>query len=103
MTVKPPNPWDPIFTRGDVAKILNVTPITVANREKSGKYPPPRRDINNYRIYSLRDVFNLQLMTFNSLDPRPVLSILHDKGYRDHKQVGQLVDKALSGYRGEGA
>ena len=91
---------EPIFTRGDVAKILNVTPLTIANREKTKKYPEPKRDLNQYRIYSLNDIFNLQLLTYQALDPRPVISVLYDKGYRDTKELGKIIDKALSSRTG---
>lgn len=91
----------PIFTRGELAKILKCAPLTIANREKSKKYPSPDRDLNGYRIYSLNDVFNLQLITFNKLDPRPVVSIMYDKGYRDPKEIGKMVDEVLSRKRGE--
>lgn len=87
---------EPLFTRGDVAKILNVTPLTIANREEAKKYPEPKRDLNNYRIYTLNDIFNLQLITFNALDPRPIISVLYDKGYRNTKDLGKLIDNALS-------
>ena len=101
---KPTNslPADPTFSRGDVAKILNVTPQTIGNREKKGDYPDPARDLNNYRTYSIEDVFNLQLISFNFIDPRPVLAMLYDKGYRDKNKVGKLLDKVLSGYTREG-
>lgn len=85
---------DPIFSRGDVAKILNVTPLTIANREKASKYPLPKRDLNNYRIYTLSDVLHLQMLTYHGHDSRPILSLLYDKGYRDMKQVVRLVDAA---------
>lgn len=88
--------FEPIFTRGDVAKILNVTPLTIANREKAKKYPEPKRDLNNYRIYILNDVLNLQLLTYSAIDPRPIISILYDKGYRDTKALGKLIDDALT-------
>lgn len=91
---------EPSFSRGEVAKILNVTPLTVANREKNKKYPEPKRDINNYRIYSLNDVFNLQLLTFNALDPRPIISVLYDKGFQDVKELSKLIDGALSKRKG---
>lgn len=91
----------PIFTRGDVAKILNVTALTIRNREQAEKYPAPRRDINNYRIYTLNDVLNLQLLTYQAIDTRPVISLLYDKGYRDMKMIGQLMDSALSRRKGE--
>lgn len=90
------NSVEPIFTRGDVAKILNVTPLTIANRETSKKYPEAKRDLNNYRIYTLNDVFNLQLLTFGHLDPRPIISVLYDKGFRNTKDLGKLIDSALS-------
>lgn len=86
---------DPIFTRGDVAKILNVTTLTIANREKAKKYPQPRRDVNGYRIYSLQDVFTLQLITYNCIDARPIMSALFDKGFRDAKDLTRMIDRAL--------
>jgi hypothetical protein len=87
---------NPILSRGEVAKILNVTPLTIANRERSGKYPEAKRDLNNYRIYTVNDVLNLQLLTYKSLDPKPVISILYDKGYKDSKELGRIMDTALS-------
>jgi DNA-binding transcriptional MerR regulator len=87
---------NPMFTRGEVAKILNVTPLTIANREKSEKYPDPKRDLNNYRIYTLNDVLNLQLLTYKALDPKPIISILYDKGFKDAKELGRIMDGALS-------
>jgi len=91
---------DPVFTRGDVAKILNVSPLTIANREKSSKYPQPNRDLNGYRIYSLNDVFNLQLITFRTIDQKPIISILYDKGFRDHKQIASILDAAMAKRQG---
>lgn len=91
---------DPVFSRGEVAKILNVTSLTIANREKAKKYPEAKRDINNYRIYTLNDVFNLQLLTFSALDPRPIISVLYDKGFTDAKELSKLIDGALSRRKG---
>lgn len=90
------NTVEPIFNRSDVAIILNVSSLTIANREKSKKYPEPKRDMNNYRIYTLNDIFNLQLITYNHIDPKPVISILYDKGYRDTKILGEMIDSVLS-------
>ncbi len=87
---------DPVFNRSEVAQILNVSTLTIANREKSNKYPEPKRDLNNYRIYSLNDIFNLQLITYNYIDPKPVISILYDKGYDDVKKLGAMIDNILS-------
>jgi len=97
---------EPKFTRGDVAKILNVTSLTIANREKSkngnpSKYPSPKRDMNNYRIYSLNDVMNLQILTFGKIDPNPIISRLYDKGWKDSKELGKLMERALNRRRGE--
>lgn len=87
---------EPIFTRSDVAQILNVSPLTVANREKTKKYPAPKRDLNKYRIYTLNDVLNLQLLTYSYIDPKPIISILYDKGFKDTKVLGEMIDQALS-------
>ena len=87
---------EPIFTRSELAQILNVSPLTIANREKSKKYPNPKRDLNKYRIYTLNDVLNLQLITYSYIDPKPIISILYDKGYKDSKFLGEMIDQALS-------
>lgn len=89
-------PEEPEFTRAEVAKILNVTPLTIANREKSSKYPAPRRDVNNYRIYTINDIFNLQLITFKLIDQRPIISVLYDKGYKDYGLIQKIIDTAIS-------
>jgi len=86
----------PSFNRSEVAKILNVSTLTIANREKNKKYPNPKRDLNNYRIYTINDVLNLQLVTYNHIDPKPIVSVLYDKGYKDTKYLGQIIDEALS-------
>lgn len=91
---------EPIFSRGDVAKILNVTPLTIANRERAKKYPEPKRDLNNYRIYTLNDVLNLQHLTYNVIDTRPIISLMYDMGFRDMKDVGMMMDQALSRRKG---
>lgn len=91
---------NPIFTRGEVARILNITPLTVANRERRGQYPAPKRDLNDYRIYHLHDVFQLQVITYSRVDPRPVISVLYDKGYHDMKHAQTLIDSALNTKKG---
>jgi DNA-binding transcriptional MerR regulator len=87
---------EPIFARSEVAQILNVSPLTIANREKNKKYPNPKRDLNQYRIYTLNDVLNLQLITYSYVDPKPIISILYDKGYKDTKLLGEMIDQAMS-------
>lgn len=94
------NNSDPIFTRGEVCNILQVSALTISNREKSGKYPEPDRDINNYRIYSLNDVLNLQLITHGKIDTRPIISVLYDKGFKDTKRLGMLMERALNRKKG---
>lgn len=91
---------EPVFTRKDVAQILNVHPLTIANRERRRQYPEPKRDLNGYRLYSLNDVFNLQLRTYNAIDTRPIMSLLYDKGWRDTKQLSQVLDSALNRRKG---
>ena len=86
----------PVFNRSEVAKILNISTLTIANREKSKKYPDPKRDLNNYRIYTVNDVLNLQLLTYNHVDPKPVISVLYDKGYKDTKHLAEIIDDAMS-------
>jgi len=90
----------PLFTRKDVALILNCTPLTIANRESNDKYPVPKRDMNNYRVYSIDDIMELQLITFDEIDPRPILYVLYDKGYRDYNNLGRMIDEALSKKKG---
>lgn len=86
----------PTFNRSEVAKILNISTLTIANREKNKKYPDPKRDLNNYRVYTINDVLTLQLITYNHLDPKPIISVLYDKGYRDSKSLAQMIDEAMS-------
>lgn len=92
---------EPLFLRGDVAKILNVHPLTISNREKAQRYPEPTRDLNNYRIYTLNDVLNLQMLTFGQIDTRPIMSVLYDKGWRDTRVLGQIMERALKRRKAE--
>lgn len=52
--------------------------------------------MNNYRVYNLNEVMNLQLLTYNMVDPRPIAAVLFDKGWRDPKLVSQLLDAAMA-------
>lgn len=94
--MQPKKNTEPMFTRSELAQILNVSPLTIANREKNKKYPSPKRDLNKYRVYNLNDVLNLQLITYSYIDPKPIISILYDKGYKDSKMLGEMIDAALS-------
>ena len=87
---------EPIFTRREVAEILGVVPLTISNREKNGKYPEPKRDINGYRQYMLTDILNLQMITSSHVDTRPIMAVLYDKGYNNPQKAGKLIEKALN-------
>lgn len=69
------------FRRGEVARILGVSALTIVNREKAGKYPPPKRDVNRYRIYDLSEVFELQRRTFGRIELAPIEVALKEKGF----------------------
>jgi len=86
-----------LFRRAEVARILGITPATVKNREKSARYPEPRRDvITQWRVYTLSDVINLQLLTHRVIDPTRIAEVMYDKGYRDPKVVGQLIRQEIN-------
>ena len=40
----------------DVAKLLDVTPLTLRNWDNSGKLKASRNPINNYRVYKPEDI-----------------------------------------------
>jgi hypothetical protein len=87
------------FSRSQVAEILNCTVLTIANREKSGIYPPPQRDPkNNYRFYSIPDVFNLQEISLGQIYYGPLLAALWDKGFKDPVECEEILKKARSTY-----
>lgn len=83
------------FSRGELARVLACSSQTIANREKAKVYPAPSRAENNYRQYSLKDVFNLQLISTNQVTPDRVIPVLYDKGIHDPKQAAQMIDQAL--------
>ncbi|MEK7070290.1 MAG: MerR family DNA-binding transcriptional regulator [Patescibacteria group bacterium] len=41
------------------SKILGVTPLTLRNWDKNGKFPATRHPINNYRVYKIDDLNKL--------------------------------------------
>ncbi len=41
------------FSIKEAAKILGVSPLTLRNWDKSGKFPAHRHPMNNYRVYKL--------------------------------------------------
>jgi len=43
---------DIYFSIKEAAEILSVSPLTLRNWDKSGKFPAKRHPMNNYRVYS---------------------------------------------------
>lgn len=41
------------FSIKEAAEILGVSPLTLRNWDKSGKFPATRHPMNNYRVYKL--------------------------------------------------
>lgn len=88
------------LSRSEVASILNCSALTIGNREKSGKYPEPKRnDTNNYRYYTLLDVLNLQYIENGKIDLPPLLSVLHDKGMTDFAELNPKINALLIAFK----
>ncbi len=47
------------FSIKEAAEILGVTPLTLRNWDKSGKFTANRHPINNYRVYKLTNLEKL--------------------------------------------
>jgi hypothetical protein len=91
-----------IFTRKQIAEILGCTVLTISNREKSGVYPEPRRnEKNNYRYYTLGDVFLLQEISQKGVFVGPILAVMWDMGYKDPTVCERIIDTALEQYKVE--
>lgn len=89
----------PLFYRYDVAKILNCTPLTISNREKSKTYPEPTRNSSNYRIYTIEDILELQYITYKRTYLSPIVAFLWDEGYTDVREVETMVNAAFEAWR----
>lgn len=86
----------PTFTRTQVAKLLNCTQLTIANREKKHIYPDPKRSsTSNHRIYTLQDAFLMQYITFKQINLSAVASLLWDKGYTQSGKVLPCIEKEV--------
>ena len=44
------------FSIKEAAEILGVSPLTLRNWDKSGKFKAARHPMNNYRVYKLSDL-----------------------------------------------
>ena len=44
------------FTIKEAAEILGVSPLTLRNWDKSGKFKASRHPMNNYRVYKLSNL-----------------------------------------------
>ena len=49
------------FSIKEAADILGVSPLTLRNWDKSGKFPAQRHPMNNYRVYKLSALENIIL------------------------------------------
>lgn len=47
------------FSIKEAAEILGITPLTLRNWDKSGKFPAHRHPINNYRLYKMSSLEKL--------------------------------------------
>jgi len=47
------------FSIKEAAEILGVSPLTLRNWDKSGKFPAHRHPMNNYRVYKLSSLEEL--------------------------------------------
>ena len=47
---------DTYITIKQAAAIIGVSPLTLRNWDKSGKFPARRHPMNNYRVYRLEDL-----------------------------------------------
>lgn len=87
----------PIFTRTQVAQLLNCTPLTIANREKKNIYPEPKRHVSsNHRYYTIQDVFLLQYITFKQINLNSLASLLWDMGYQNSALVLPCLEQEVS-------
>ncbi len=81
----------PVFSRTEVAALLKCSNLTIANRERRGKYPEPIRNSINHRVYSLANVFNLMFIEEGKIYIKPIIGVLYLKGYTDVEDVKTYV------------
>ena len=47
------------ITIKEAAYVLGVSPLTLRNWDKNGKFPAQRHPMNNYRVYKLSDLMRI--------------------------------------------
>jgi MerR family transcriptional regulator, copper efflux regulator len=47
------------ITIKEAAYVLGVSPLTLRNWDKSGKFPAQRHPMNNYRVYKLSNLLKI--------------------------------------------
>lgn len=71
-----------IFTIGEVADLLNITPKTIRYYHSIGLLDQPKRDVNNYRLYDFQQIEQLlQIMHLKhlGLSLKQIKTIVHGK------------------------
>lgn len=53
------NEQEVYFSIKEASEILGVSPLTLRNWDKSGKFPAQRHPMNNYRVYKLSTLKNV--------------------------------------------
>lgn len=85
----------PTFWISDAAKAAKRSEEGIRYAESVHTIPNANRNHANRRVYSLRDLMQLQLIMNREIDSQVLASILHDKGYDNLKQVNKLLSQAL--------
>ena len=74
------------ITIKQASEILGVTPLTLRNWDKSGKFPAKRHPMNNYRVYLVSDLLKVaediefNKSTSNTKDKVKKLLVKHLEG-----------------------
>lgn len=69
------------------AEIIGVSPLTLRNWDRSGKFPARRHPMNNYRVYRLEDLEKI----FGAIESG-------DPSINSREQVHKLVVKHLENH-----
>ena len=81
---------DRYVTIRQAAYILGVTPLTLRNWDRNGKFPARRHPMNNYRVYKLSDLekvygaIDTGDVSVNSREKVRKLIVKHLEEYEDH-------------------